>query len=240
MLLRDGIFKDIQFTKKNATGVQSRLNLSSPNIPELEYIQKMCFMSALHPSPKRVLFLGMGGGSLPKFWIDNFPEVQKTIVDLRPLMFQVAQEHFEFMPDANTRLVGEDANKFLQKANKAGEKYDIIYVDIYMEGPADIQNNQYFWNDVKGCLAVGGISCSNIWDGGEHAIKAGNITKYHKNIFGNVFKLTNQGTYQYALCGTDTPSDEVVSLESGIRAIELTGKTNLNFTKMMQSSIRQL
>lgn len=238
VVLRDGIHKDLIFNKKNS-GVQTRLNIEDPRTPEIEYIKSMCLMSALHPNPKNVLFLGMGGGSLPKYWVDNFPEVKKTAVDLRPMMFEIAQEHFEFEPDVNTQLVEADAHQFLIKAADKGAKYDIIYVDIYIEGPSDIQNNRYFWKEVKECLAPGGIVCTNLWTGGEHSIKAHNIKSFHHEIFNTTFKVTNPESLQIALCGTDMDFSEVRSVEAGIRAIEQTAPSNINFTEIMSSQLKE-
>ena len=236
--LRDGIYKDILFMSSKNSGVQSRINLLDPNVPSLAYIKTMCAASALHSDPRDVLFLGMGGGSLPKYWIDHFPESQKTVVDLRPLMFQVARDHFMFEPDSRTHLVGDDANSFLTKAASMDKKYDIIYVDIYIEGPADIQNNQYFWDAIYKCLNPGGLVCSNIWTSGENERKYFNIKKFHKKIFKTVFKIDSPESYQVALYGTMQPKESVVGVSSGIRAIEQMERTGINFNEILLKYLR--
>ena len=238
VVLRDGIHKDLIFNKKNS-GVQTRISIEDPRTPQLEYIKSMCLMSALHPDPRNVLFLGTGGGSLPKYWIDNFPEVKKTAVDIRPMVFEIAQEHFDFRPDVNTQLVEADANAFLVRAKDKGLKYDIIYVDIYIQGPADIQNNEYFWKEISECLAPGGIVCTNLWTSGENEIKAHNIKGFHRKLFNTTFKVTNSESPQIALCGTDMDFSEVNSVQTGIRAIEQTAPTNINFTEIMSSHLKE-
>ena len=228
---------DLSFEREIGS-IQSRLNLHTPDIPELSYIKTMCLPAVLVDEPKRVLFLGMGGGSLPKFWIDNFPNSDKTIVDIRPKLFGIAQEFFQFVPDLRTKMINEDASQFTLKASNLGQKYDVIYTDIFIEGPADIQNNEYFWKQISECLAPGGVSCANIWVSGEHEEKALNIIEFHRRNFNTVFKILNSETSQIALCGTNQSSEELMSVKKGIRAIELTAPTNINFTRMLGSNTK--
>lgn len=239
--LTDSRYKDLLFIGNGpGSGVQSRLDLLEPNVPYLEYIKTMCLMSALHKNPKDILFLGMGGGTLPKYWVENFPNAYKTIVDIRPLMFEISQDHFEFSPDSKTTMVPEDARAFLVQAGGVNKKYDIIYVDIYIEGPSDLQNNRYFWKEAKSCLDPSGIVCANIWTSGENEIKYHNIKRFYRDIFNTTFIVSNPQSYQVSLCGTDLPFDDILGVKSGIRSIEQTAPTGINFIEMLQNHVKQV
>jgi len=49
--------------------------------------------------PVSVLLVGLGGGGLPQFLRDFVPDVAVEVVELDPVVMQVAEEWFGFRPD---------------------------------------------------------------------------------------------------------------------------------------------
>lgn len=56
-------------------------------------------LSSLLGVPVSVLLVGLGGGGLPQFLRDFVPSVTVEVVELDPIVLEVAKEWFGFRPD---------------------------------------------------------------------------------------------------------------------------------------------
>ena len=112
----------------------------------------------LHPSPKKVLFLGLGtaitaAGSQP------FPGVEGTAVELSRGSITAARKYFTEVNDGitdNLHIVRDDARHFLLSTNKT---YDVIIGDLFhpdLVGRSALLSRQQF-RRAQGRLAEGGI-----------------------------------------------------------------------------------
>jgi spermidine synthase len=235
--LRDGRNVDLSFQD---TDVQSRLNLKMPKRPELKYIQTMLLGPLLIPNDKlnTILVIGFGGGTLAKYYTDFYRSKTKVLVDMRPILFDVAAEHFMYSPDENTIQVPADASVFLKKARIKKDKYDLINIDIFIEGPADLQLHSYFWDDVAAVLASHGLVCTNVWKG-EHEDKYQKILELHKRNFKTVFEVVNSDTHQVAMYGSQLPMEMLLHNTLYIKSAEMSGLTAVNFNTHL-GNIRRL
>jgi hypothetical protein len=64
--------------------VQSVMNLDEPHALVSAYTRKMMGFMLFKPSPKRIVMLGLGGGSLAKFCYRYLPKTQITVVAWPP------------------------------------------------------------------------------------------------------------------------------------------------------------
>src|SRR3954469_22145667 len=62
--------------------IQSAMELSNPQRLTLAYTRKMMAFLLFNRSPKRILLLGLGGGSLAKFCYRNLPYALLTAVEV--------------------------------------------------------------------------------------------------------------------------------------------------------------
>jgi spermidine synthase len=82
------------------------------------------------PKPKAVLVVGLGGGSIPKrFWRD-YPDMMIEVAELDPMVVEVAKQYFGVREDARFRIAVQDGRVFLRKAQRL---YDMIIVDAYFD-----------------------------------------------------------------------------------------------------------
>lgn len=226
--LKNNRYIDLAFQEED---VQSRLNIRTPKRPELKYIQTMLVAPLLFKEQEdlqNILVIGHGGGSIAKYYSDFYPSKRKTVVDIRPLLFDISKEYFDYTPDANTSFVSSDASVFLSKARSSGEKYDIINIDIFFDGPSDVQLNHYFWDNVSSALSSNGVSVTNVWKG-EHIEKYDKILAHHMSVFNTVFEITNSDTFQVALFGSNIPYEMLMHPNLPIKAVEMFGLTSVDF-----------
>tara|TARA_B100000214_G_scaffold323291_1_gene259656 strand:- start:17228 stop:18025 length:798 start_codon:yes stop_codon:yes gene_type:complete len=223
--LRDSKYIDLSFKDSD---VQSRLNIDMPHRPHLKYIQSMLVAPILLPDFETTLILGFGGGSLAKYYTEFYKNTTKVIVDLRPKLFDIAQEFFQYSPDYNTTLVPGDASVFLNRARSRGDKYDIVNTDIFIEGPVDLQLHRYFWEDINSVMSSRSVCVTNVWRG-DYVDKYEKIVRHHKDIFPTVFQISNSETDQVALFGSHLPLEMLLHRDVEIKAIEMSGLTAVNF-----------
>lgn len=114
------------------TMVQSAMKLSTPNDLVLAYTQHMMGFLLFHPTPKQVLMIGLGGGSLAKFFYHHMPQTKTTVIEINSQMVTAARQYF-LLPNDDERLqiVITDGHAFL--ANNAPNA-DVLLIDGFDNG----------------------------------------------------------------------------------------------------------
>jgi spermidine synthase len=153
----------LHFSKSR--GIQSSMILAEPDRLDLRYSRSMIAAFALHPAPKDVLLVGLGGASVPKFIQKQFPDVRLDIVEIDPDVVKVCQEYFEFKGTPNTRVIVMDGRMYFKRSAKT---YDIILLDAYAADRIPFHlTTLEFIQLVKSRLKPGGLVATNLW---EHAV----------------------------------------------------------------------
>jgi len=80
------------------------------------------------PSMSKVLMLGGGGYSFPKYAMSRYPDLQMDVVEIDPDVTALAERFFALKENPRLRIIHEDARTFLNTTN---EKYDVILGDIF-------------------------------------------------------------------------------------------------------------
>ena len=167
VVFTDKKYIDLLF-KEDSEAVQSRINITSPDIPVVEYIRAMGLGLSLSPRPKRILFLGHGGGTLAKFYTKYCPDAHIDIVDVRPALYDISKKYFLYQPSVHTRFHTTDAKVFVERAAASGEKYDLILLDIFIDGPSNIIKDPALWENIPQILDPLGFCLSNVWRFNKH------------------------------------------------------------------------
>ena len=79
--------------------IQSSMRLSDPYALELDYTRCMMAFLLFHTRPRRALKIGLGGGSLVKFFWRRLPWLRTRVVELDARVVAVAREQFHLPPD---------------------------------------------------------------------------------------------------------------------------------------------
>ncbi len=116
----------------------------------------------LHPSPRRVAFLGLGTGITAGATMLH-PTESVTAVELVPEVVNAAAGHFQaanlgLLQSSRTRVVAEDARQFLRGTP---ERFDVIVGDLvvpWRRGEAALYFSDHF-EAARHALAPGGLFC---------------------------------------------------------------------------------
>lgn len=117
-----------RFLYFNTRLMQSAMRKAAPNALELRYTQKMMAFLLFHPRPKRLLLIGLGGGSLVKFCHQHLPGAHLTAVEINPHVIAL-REAFAVPPDdARLQIVQADGAAHLRSMTKG---LDVILLDAF-------------------------------------------------------------------------------------------------------------
>jgi spermidine synthase len=144
---------------------QSAMDLSRPEYLVLTYTRAMTSSLLFGPSPRRVLLIGLGGGSLAKFILHHFPQCSIDAVEHRELVVTVAHGYFFLPEEQRLRIHVADGAEFVQRqALSTPGSYDLILVDAYNDaGMDDNMAEQLFIQACRILLSADGLLAINLW-----------------------------------------------------------------------------
>ncbi|HUR41459.1 MAG TPA: fused MFS/spermidine synthase [Verrucomicrobiae bacterium] len=107
--------------------IQSAMRIDDPHALALDYTRCMMSFLLLHPEPREAVMIGLGGGSLAKFFHRNLRKTSVRVVELDPGVVAAARTHFALPPD-DARLtveIGDGAQALFP------ECCDVLVIDAY-------------------------------------------------------------------------------------------------------------
>lgn len=123
-----------------ASGLQSGIYLGSSELA-FWYTREMARLT-LEKQPDRVLMLGGGAFTLPRYLAEKLPNAEIDVVEIDPQLQTVAEKYFQYDNPVNVKLIFQDARTFL---NTNREQYDVVLVDVYgeMSIPFTLMTREY-------------------------------------------------------------------------------------------------
>ena len=79
--------------------IQSAMRLGDPYALALDYTRCMMAFLLFHAEPREALMIGLGGGSLAKFFYKSLRKTSIRIIELDARVVAAAREHFHVPPD---------------------------------------------------------------------------------------------------------------------------------------------
>ncbi len=113
-----------------------------------------------NPNIKEVLFIGGGGFSSPKHFLERYPWVNVDVVEIDPTVIEIAYEYFRVpKDDSRLNVYNMDGRSFL----KNSKNYDLVVLDAYSDTyiPFHLMTFE-FHKLLKEHLKPGGVITSNL------------------------------------------------------------------------------
>jgi spermidine synthase len=139
-----------------------KINTSLVN--DINGIFRVYALAAMHNSPKKILVIGMSGGS----WVEvirHLPHVQSIdVVEINPNYLDLVRHHQEVAPlldDKRVKIHITDGRKYLKQHSK--EKYDLIVMNTtwHWRAYSVLLLGQDFLTSLRNALAPGGVVAFN-------------------------------------------------------------------------------
>jgi spermidine synthase len=142
---------------------QSCKLLAQPDHLAFEYTRAMVAVLLLwEPQPRRVLLIGVGGGSIPTALATVRPASDIDAVDIDASVLAVAQRYFGLVPGPQLRLHAADGREFVTAALARGDVYDAVLLDAFdAEGIPPALFSEAFLRDIRALLTPNGVFLAN-------------------------------------------------------------------------------
>jgi spermidine synthase len=138
---------------------QSSMFVDDPFETDIDYPGRFHIALAFKPGASRTLVIGLGGGSVVKRLWRDYPEMQVDVVELDPVVLDLAREYFALPDDDRIRIAVGDGRAFLEDSD---ETYDLILIDAFDDDtvPRRLMTEE-FLRSVRDHLAPDGVVAYN-------------------------------------------------------------------------------
>ncbi len=210
-------------------------SIFDPNNPKniISNFMKHAFLAPqiLEHAPKNVLFIGLGGGIMPRYIRDCYPNTQIDIVEIDPVIPNIAKKYFDFKSDENMKIYIMDGRVFI---NKAPKKYDLIFMDVYNAENIPFQfTTQEFFEQIKKHLNKDGIFVANIANLGREGFISAELNTI-KKVFNKCLVSVCENETNYVPFAFSDDSINIEKIAEKIRAADSPIKNgyNINFIEI--------
>lgn len=170
---------------------QSVVKPGDPAHLELPYARYAFAGLALCEEPRRVLVVGLGGGTLPGFMRKYYPEAAIDVVEIDADVIEVAKTYFGFREDERMRVHLGDGRAFIEDLRQSA--YDVIFLDAFGSHSVPPHlTTQEFLQAVRRALVPGGVAVGNIWKRAHNPLYAAMLRTYEA-VFEQLFMLNVAG-----------------------------------------------
>ncbi|HWP23156.1 MAG TPA: fused MFS/spermidine synthase [Candidatus Binatia bacterium] len=140
--------------------LQSAMTLRDPTALRLIYSRYTSIGLTFRPDAKKMLVIGLGGGSIPKKINKEFPHIEIDAVEIDPDVVKLAKDYFQIQESNRLRLYAQDGRLFLARTQN---QYDIILLDAYFTDamPFHLTTKEFF-ELAQRKLAPNGVIVANL------------------------------------------------------------------------------
>jgi spermidine synthase len=215
---------------------QSALALNNPERLELAYVRAMLCPLPFLGEPRRALLAGLGGGSLAKFLLAEFPACEVVAVERRAKVADLAHDYFGLPRSRRLAVQIADACQWVESMRQeAAQAFDLILVDAYDHLGMDRSVNALdFFESCAALLHGQGALSVNLW--GTHPLALRQSTGLLKQCFpGRAFRLAvpNRGNVIGIGLGQDVDLSD--PRPANTRARELEFRTGLEMPYFLRN-----
>lgn len=143
---------------------ESQMDRANPIAGGFEYTDFFHCAYLFNPNVKDVLCLGLGGGTAPKRFLHDYPNATMDVVDVDPLVVEVAEKYFAVKPNPRLHIFTQDGRVYVKRCKK---QYDLVILDAYTTNkygstvPPHLTTRE-FMGEVKKILRPGGVIAYNV------------------------------------------------------------------------------
>ena len=207
-------------------GEQSCMDMKDPERVVHEYVRFMSVGLLFAKSAPRTLMVGLGGGSLVRTLLPRDPGMHLDVVELNPMVVDVAQKFFAIQPSDRLAIHVGDGREYVQKATS---KWDLILLDAYGDDyiPFPLTTVE-FVRSVADKLDPNGAVVSNVWYRNDKIFRA-MIRTFHE-VFPNIYVFKGIKSVNGIVVATRAaPAPSCAAIKDKARAAAKSYGFNFNF-----------
>jgi spermidine synthase len=192
------------------------MDIKDPHGRGLPYADYVDLAFLLNPNIKSVLVIGLGGGTIPKRFVRDYPQVKVDAVEIDPDVVKIAAKYFDVHPGPRLRVYTSDGRIFLRRSQA---KYDLILLDAYYADTVPFfLTTREFFEIVKAHLRPGGVFANNLLGqaSGPRSKFLRSVYRTMKGTFSQVYGFrvsdSDPSAYNYEIFAVN--SDRAIGIDS--------------------------
>ena len=188
---------------------ETRMSLANPLLGHFEYTEYFHAPWVWNRNLKRVLMLGLGGGSSQRSFQHYYTNVLVETVELDPMVVHVARQFFNVKESPRHKIHLADGRVFLKRTTNT---YDAIIMDAYSTSrygsslPPHLTTKEFF-TLVSERLSTNGVLAFNVIGQlqGWRANTMGALHRTMKEVFPNVYLFPANESRNVVIVATKSP-----------------------------------
>ncbi len=158
----------------------SSMNLDDPLDLVIDYTEYFHLGMLFNPTATNVLFVGGGGFTGPKNFLELYPDVKIDVIEIDSDVIDTAKTYFNLEDSPRLQIFNDDARNHLSTFEK---KYDLIILDAYSSNyvPYHLMTDEFF-KIVENRLESDGVVVSNL---------IGSAEGIHSQLIRSIYKTMN-------------------------------------------------
>lgn len=206
----------LKFNVKSKKSSQSCVLKSAPHKLVFNYT-KLLFSSLLMiDEPKRVLIIGLGGGTMSNSIHHLYPKAEIDNVEIDPAVITVARDYFDFIENEKIRSIVQDGRIFVKRAALKKQEYDWIILDAFNGDyiPEHLMTKEFF-QETKALLSDNGVLSANTFS--ESQLFQHESATYYA-VFGDFYNVVNSKNSNRIILANKNqlPTPEVTSARADL------------------------
>jgi len=173
--------------------LQSAMNLNNPTHLRLLYSRFLSLGLTLRPDTRKVLIIGLGGGSISKIYQKKFPTMEIDVAEIDPEVIEVAKKYFYVQEGKNLRVHAQDGRLYLRQTPN---RYDLILLDAYHADSIPFHlTTQEFFQIADQKLTAKGVTVINVIGAiiGSRSKIVRSLIKTLRKIFPQIYVFATNG-----------------------------------------------
>jgi spermidine synthase len=185
----DGDLRCLKFHTKQQKSQQSCIYKSDPKKLVFSYTKLLMSSLLLNSSPKNILIIGLGGGTLSNTFHQLYPQINITNVELDDAVIKVARQYFDYVENKQIKTITQDGRIFVKRAALKHQQYDLIILDAFNGDyiPEHLMTKE-FLQEVKKTLTPNGVLAANTFSSSQ--LYAHESATYQA-VFGDFYNVRN-------------------------------------------------
>jgi len=187
----NGDLRCLKFNVKSSKTQQSCFLKSQPQQLVFNYTKLLMTSLLMMPEPKRILIIGLGGGTMSNTLAQIYPQSQIDNIEIDHAVIKVARDYFGFFENNQIKTYNQDGRIYIKRALLKKQQYDWIILDAFNGDyiPEHLMTKE-FLQEAKALLSKNGILSANTFSLSE--LYAHESATY-KAVFGDFYQVSDQG-----------------------------------------------
>lgn len=155
-----GSVRTMYFVAGGARYIESRWDMANPRTLDLDYSRTMMAGLMVQPAPRRLMMMGLGGGSISNYLFERFDDLEIDAVDIDPEVVRLARRWFGVPSDPRYRTHVADGRLFIESST---QRWDMMMLDAFrgVFVPYHLKTAE-FYQACRSRLAPAGVVVANL------------------------------------------------------------------------------